>query len=626
MFQFLNANGRLGQAGRLEDTITEPLKPYSSGAELFSAAQDTTLTSMHPLGVEYDVNKLAFQELAETNPEAKLAYETARRRGQFARGRLPAQPDQYTTKYTDRQELKSLMAEAGLDFNDEIKIPAEGLSLSRAKVFQRRKEEQIQAEMVLANAEPGFSQYASTVPGSLAAGILDPINLIPFGGQVAKAGMAVKSGTKIFSAAGMRTFSRAAGRAALENMAATAAVDSMSFPYANKWGAGLGFEQAAADITMGGLLGGMLGAAGHVIGRWSAARLHTDLLLKTALDDEAGRAIDLSRVVGDRLEQAKRNNPSWNKGIDSITAESKLKDFLITSEQMKTRRAETDASRLISEVQAARTGVETNIAGLKESVLDIRNEMAVHESTISQAGRRSADTEIFAAEQVRELEVRRDVRADDARAELEQRIQYIRKNEPPADIERSMAEARAQAESVVADIYRDTQWQIEGIRSQVKKEMAVQAERGAEARARLEEIRTRHIEAIDGIRSGQQELNKIDKRVLELKRSAVTPDAKLTGGVSLKVLGEPEAMVQARERIKTNRETLPSEAKTGGTAEEPIPPNAAETAYQEGLAERLDLSESQMEELKLAKIEHNEAMKMREALDAAVECITRSGF
>jgi len=217
-------------------------------------------------------------------------------------------------KYKDRGELRSLLAEQGVVFSDKIPIPPEGLTLARARIYQENLEAKEADELIMANARPGLITQAAELAGGLLGGLADPINFIPFAGGVNRA---LTVGTRVFSRAGLKILGRSALIGAGENVAGAAMSDALAFPLANRWGADLGWEEAAAGVAFSGVLGSMFSTAGTIIGKRKAGLLNRDALIKAVADIEAGRPVDTAPILEEKVRGVEAQRVNLNPATET---------------------------------------------------------------------------------------------------------------------------------------------------------------------------------------------------------------------------------------------------------------------------------------------------------------------
>ena len=150
----------------------------------------------------------------------------------------------------------------------------EGMTVERAQIYAEDFDKRAHRQYIIDQGKTHFGFMGGSVPGFF-AGILgslpDPINMVPFGGAVARGKGVLAS----------------VGRGAAEGALGTAAVDAFVLPDLKTRGADVGFADAALDIAFGAVLGGALGGAGGWLGKRREARLEYQHAALAAMDAEA---------------------------------------------------------------------------------------------------------------------------------------------------------------------------------------------------------------------------------------------------------------------------------------------------------------------------------------------------
>lgn len=150
-----------------------------------------------------------------------------------------------------------------------------------AETYDRR---QLEAELLQQDGQGAF-RTAVGFGAAMLANIPDPVNLIPFGGAVARG-----------ASLGRRAF-----LAAREGAVSTLAADAILMPEAARRGDDVDFGDLALDVTFGALLGGGLGAAGGLLHNRRVAALDEDRAGLQEVLTEAGMD---SYTSGKSAEQA----------------------------------------------------------------------------------------------------------------------------------------------------------------------------------------------------------------------------------------------------------------------------------------------------------------------------------
>lgn len=150
-----------------------------------------------------------------------------------------------------------------------------------AETYDRR---QLEAELLQRDGQGAF-RTAVGFGAAMLANIPDPVNLIPFGGAVARG-----------ASLGRRAF-----LAAREGAVSTLAADAILMPEAARRGDDVDFGDLALDVTFGALLGGGLGAAGGLLHNRRVAALDEDRAGLQEVLTEAGMD---SYTSGKSAEQA----------------------------------------------------------------------------------------------------------------------------------------------------------------------------------------------------------------------------------------------------------------------------------------------------------------------------------
>ena len=159
----------------------------------------------------------------------------------------------------------------GFDRKGKIQWTSD-MTLQRAQIlaetYDRR---QIEAELLQRDGQGAF-RTAVGFGAALLANMPDPVNLIPFGGAVARG-----------ASLGRRAF-----LAAREGAVSTLAADAILMPEAVRRGDDVDFGDLALDVTFGALLGGGLGAAGGLLHNRRVAALEGERAALQSVLTDAG--------------------------------------------------------------------------------------------------------------------------------------------------------------------------------------------------------------------------------------------------------------------------------------------------------------------------------------------------
>ncbi len=300
MLPFLNINGRPAAAFDYSGA-----KAYSGNLDVADASMRSQfrISTAGSMVTEWRVGELVGQEV-ENQQEAFDQWRGVPQVSEWQKATyFYRNPEEFLPKHENREDIRAALAEMGKDFDENVPIPKEGLTIPRAVVYQENYEAEKRDRAILENARPGLASFAATLGGGLVGSLADPVNFIPIANGLSKAKM-LAEGVSIFSRAGLKTLARSAAVGAGEGAAGALVSDAAAFPLANRWGADLGWEDLLADVGLGAVLGGGLSAGGTMLGHLSAtwgnrktAALHQDAMVKAAADDEAGRAVDVGGVM-----------------------------------------------------------------------------------------------------------------------------------------------------------------------------------------------------------------------------------------------------------------------------------------------------------------------------------------
>lgn len=181
---------------------------------------------------------------------------------------IEAETGRPIAEYAQAQGVQ-LLGAASISFDaDELRklaltLPADSQKkiepLIDVRLAAARKAQKIEADAAdVANATYGLSGLAVAFLAGVARQSVDPVNI---GAMVATAPMGGKGG------AGVAALAKFAGREALANAAAQAAVEPIIEPQRAQLGLEAGFGRAAVNIAEAGIGGGILGGLFHAAGR-----------------------------------------------------------------------------------------------------------------------------------------------------------------------------------------------------------------------------------------------------------------------------------------------------------------------------------------------------------------------
>lgn len=206
-----------------------------------------------------------------------------------------------------------------------------------AETYDRR---QLEAELLQRDGQGAF-RTAVGFGAAMLANIPDPVNLIPFGGAVARG-----------ASLGRRAF-----LAAREGAVSTLAADAILMPEAARRGDDVDFGDLALDVTFGALLGGGLGAAGGLLHNRRVAALDEDraglqeVLTEAGMDSytagkSAGQAIAIMADIPNSREASLLVRGSL-AGLDRMSAGRLLDRAMIAMRDGE----DMDVGRWVEELQ-----------------------------------------------------------------------------------------------------------------------------------------------------------------------------------------------------------------------------------------------------------------------------------
>ncbi|MDR2946429.1 MAG: hypothetical protein LBV79_06765 [Candidatus Adiutrix sp.] len=239
-------------------------------------------------------------EFLDSDPEARKQYDLSALRQDWRSGKKNVRQEDFVPRYSSGE-----LAEMGFAVPEGFQFEDDGkMSLQRFSAYSQAYEDNGADADTVAAMPPGVLSGAASFGGGLAAGLADPINLIPFGAGISRVKQAFKAGK--VSRAGIIGRNVTAGAA--EGAAGAAVVDAVSFPLANDWGADLGLKEAMADIAVSGAFGSFFGALGGGLELYSHQKLaksHMGALQKAVNDMERGASPDVEAAVKPVLDEAR---------------------------------------------------------------------------------------------------------------------------------------------------------------------------------------------------------------------------------------------------------------------------------------------------------------------------------
>ena len=238
-------------------------------------------------------------EYMEWHPEASAQYDQSAARHDWRGGQAKVRREDFVPRYSS-EELSGM----GYTVPEGFEFEADGkMSLQRFAAYSQAYEDNEADAITVAAMPDGVLSVAASLGGGLVAGIADPINLIPFGAGISRAKQAFNAGR--ITRAGF--LGRVAAAGAVEGAVGAAAVDAISFPKANEWGADLGLEDALTDIAVSGLFGSLFGSLGGGLEMHSyrMAERHVEALQRAVSDMENGMAPGVEAALQPMFDEAR---------------------------------------------------------------------------------------------------------------------------------------------------------------------------------------------------------------------------------------------------------------------------------------------------------------------------------
>ncbi len=206
---------------------------------------------------------------------------------------------------------KSLYYRKGLSFPDGVSEPV-------AEILSRRYDERAHREDVISRAPKSFAKYPAALATSLAASLLDPLNVasafVPIVSEARYARMLARLG-KFGARAAKGAIEGAAGQALIEPVIAGAAASDPTEDYR--------MADALSNIAFGGLFGGGLhvatGAVGDLLSRFSPGA--REKLLRTAVGQVAdAKTVDVEPLarVAEMTELTPKPLPALGDTIEFV--------------------------------------------------------------------------------------------------------------------------------------------------------------------------------------------------------------------------------------------------------------------------------------------------------------------
>ncbi|MGH8466242.1 MAG: hypothetical protein ACRESP_14085, partial [Pseudomonas sp.] len=266
-----------------------------------------------------DVFGAAFDEAFSTNPSTS-AFRLEQLNQQQEGRAVVMGPESYLAPNAGRQEpetpllgaqqARDKVTAAGLD----IKIPDQGIRSGALDVLIERHREQLARQQIMVRANGG--SIPVTIAGSLAASLLDPLNIasafVPVVGEARYGAMLARATTPL-GRAGVR-----AGVGALEGSVGAAIVEPLPLLAAQADQTEYGLSDSLANIALGGILGGGLHSVGGAVSDALRRRIATDMP-SPEVSPVAGQRqpsassvsrADLARLFDEDPEQALRTGLS----------------------------------------------------------------------------------------------------------------------------------------------------------------------------------------------------------------------------------------------------------------------------------------------------------------------------
>lgn len=262
-----------------------------------------------------DVFGAAFDEAFSTNPSTS-AFRLEELNQQEQGRAVVMGPESYFAPNAGRlepetpligaEQARDQVAGAGLD----IKIPDQGIRQGALDILIDRHREQLAREQIMARA--GGGSMPTQIAGSLAASLLDPLNIasafVPVVGEARYARLLAGAATPLGRAA-VR-----GGVGALEGSVGAAILEPLPLLAAQQDQTEYGLSDSLANIALGGLLGGGLHSVGGAVSDALRRRLATEApAVDTSLNAgaagrqvDAGRGVDLGRLLDEDPDVALR--------------------------------------------------------------------------------------------------------------------------------------------------------------------------------------------------------------------------------------------------------------------------------------------------------------------------------
>ena len=268
-----------------------------------------------------DVFGAAFDEAFSTNPSTS-AFRLEELNQQDQGRAVVMGPESYLAPNAGRlepetpllgaEQARQQVAGAGLD----IKIPDQGIRQGALDILVERHREQLARQQIMARS--GGGSLPTQIAGSLAASLLDPLNIasafVPVVGEARYARLLAGAATPLGRAAvrgGVGALEGSVGAALLEPQ------DQTDY----------GLSNSLANIALGGVLGGGLHSVGGAVSDALRRRLATEAApVETSLNvgaamrpADAGRGIDLGRLFEDDPDVALRSGLSRQLEADQAS-------------------------------------------------------------------------------------------------------------------------------------------------------------------------------------------------------------------------------------------------------------------------------------------------------------------
>lgn len=262
-----------------------------------------------------DVFGAAFDEAFSTNPSTS-AFRLEELNQQDQGRAVVMGPESYLAPNAGRLEPETPLigaeqagdqvAGAGLD----IKIPEQGIRQGALDILMQRHQEQLARQQIMARA--GGGSLPTKIAGSLAASLLDPLNIasafVPLVGEARYARLLAGAASPLERAA-VR-----GGVGALEGSVGAAILEPLPLLAAQQDQTEYGLSDSLANIALGGLLGGGLHSVGGAVSDALRRRLAAETpAVETSLNAGAaarpadtGRSLDLGRLFDEDPDVALR--------------------------------------------------------------------------------------------------------------------------------------------------------------------------------------------------------------------------------------------------------------------------------------------------------------------------------